>query len=236
LLGGLLLPLDDVKVLEIAIRTSARARHMRLVSSIRGIEAVVPEHFSDARLQKFVESKKDWISKTSQYYRRIKERTGHEDGTLYYLGERYRYHTVKDRLPSAIVSQGLKIVTFHVTDRRTYRRQILAWYREQTGRIVAERLPVLSAIMDLQYNRVSIKQQRSRWASCSKKRNLNFNLLLSAAPVQVIDYVIVHELAHIVEMNHSKKFWEIVASADPEFKKHKAWLDDHSPVIGVEGL
>lgn len=232
----MLLPLDDGKVLEIAIRTSTRARHMRLVSSIRGIEAVVPEHFSDDRLQKFVESKKGWISKMSQYYDRIKERTGHEDGALYYLGEKYRCRTVKDRLPSAVVSQGLKMVTFHVTDRRTYKRQILAWYKEQTGRIVAERLPSLSAKMGLQYNKMSIKQQRSRWASCSKKKNLNFNLLLSAAPLQVIDYVIVHELAHMVEMNHSKKFWDIVASVDPDFSGHKAWLDDHSPVIGVEGL
>ncbi|MEO9295778.1 MAG: SprT family zinc-dependent metalloprotease [Nitrososphaera sp.] len=230
------LPLDDGTVLEIAIRTSARARHMRLVCSIRGIEAIVPQVYSDDRLQQFVKSKKDWISKTWQYYSRIKERTGHEDGTLYYLGERYRYHVIKDKRSSAVISEGMKVVTFHVTDMRTYRRQIQAWYREQTGRIIAERLPAISSRMDLQYNQVSIKQQKSRWASCSKKKNLNFNLLLSAAPLQVIDYVIVHELAHTAEMNHSQRFWDIVASADPDFKRHKSWLEDHSPVIGVQGL
>lgn len=230
------LPLDDGTVLEIAIRISARARHMRLVSSIRGIEAVVPQRYSDDRLQQFVQSKKDWISKTSQYYAKIKERTGHEEGALYYLGEKYRYHITKDRLPSAVVSESLKIATFHVTDLRAYKRHIQAWYREQTARIIADRLPALCAKMGLRYNRVTVKQQKSRWASCSKKQNLNFNLLLSAAPVEVIDYVIVHELAHILEMNHSKKFWGIVASIDPDFKKHKTWLEDHSPVIGVQGL
>ena len=86
------------------------------------------------------------------------------------------------------------------------------------------------------YNKVTIKQQKSRWASCSKKQNLNFNLFLSAAPLQVIDYVIVHELVHTIEMNHSKRFWEIVSSANAEFRDHKAWLEDHSPIIGVQGL
>jgi hypothetical protein len=54
--------------------------------------------------------------------------------------------------------------------------------------------------------------------------------------LQVIDYVIVHELAHTAEMNHSQRFWNIVASADPDFRKHRRWLEDHSPVIGVQGL
>lgn len=209
---------------------------MRLVSSIKGVEAIVPQAYSDDMLRQFVQSKKGWISKTSQYYNKIKERTGHEDGTLYYLGERYRYHIVKDRQPSAVVSEGMKVATFHVADMRTYKRDIQAWYREQTTRIIADRLPAISKIMGLHYNKVSIKQQKSRWASCSKKMNLNFNLLLSAAPLPVIDYVIVHELAHTIEMNHSRRFWDIVSSADPNFKKHKAWLEDHSPIIGVQGL
>lgn len=230
------LPLDDGTILEIAIRTSTRARHMRLVCSIRGVEAIVPQEFSDDRLRKFVQSKKDWISKTAQYYSRIKECTGHEDGTLYCLGEKYRYHVVKDSKPSVVVSEGLKVATFHVADMRTYMRDIQAWYREQTAKIIAERLPAISSRMGLQYNKVSIKQQKSRWASCSKKKNLNFNLLLSAAPVEVIDYVVVHELAHMLEMNHSKRFWDIVGSVDPDFRKHKTWLEDHSPVIGAQGL
>lgn len=209
---------------------------MRLVSSIRGVEAIVPQAYSDDRLRQFVQSKKGWISKTSQYYNKIKERTGHEDGTLYYLGERYHYHIVKDRQPSAVVSEGMKVATFHVADMRTYKRNIQAWYREQTARIIADRLPAISKSMGLYYNKVTIKQQKSRWASCSKKQNLNFNLFLSAAPLQVIDYVIVHELVHTIEMNHSKRFWEIVSSADAEFRDHKAWLEDHSPIIGVQGL
>ena len=232
----LILPLGEGRTLEIRVRTSARARHFRLVSGIEGVEAVVPPGYDEGRLASFVESKKSWIARTAQHYDKIRERTGHQDGALYYLGNRYRYHIIKDRQQSATISEGMKVVTFHVTNKRSYRRNIKAWYREQTRTIIAERLPAIASRMGLQYNRVTIKSQRSRWGSCSKKRNLNFNLLLSAAPAEVIDYVIVHELAHITELNHSKRFWDIVASADPGFEKHKEWLADHSQVIGVESL
>jgi predicted metal-dependent hydrolase len=101
---------------------------------------------------------------------------------------------------------------------------------------VLERLPAIASRAGFSYNRVSIKRQSSRWASCSKKHNLNFNLLLAAAPVDVIDYVIVHELAHTVELNHSKRFWQLVQAANPAYREHRAWLEDHSPAIGIEGL
>lgn len=209
---------------------------MRLVASVRGIEAVVPEGFSANKLREFVESKRNWISKMSQHYGRIKERSGHEEGTVYYLGSKYHYHVLKDRLPSAVVSDILHTITFHVTDMRRYRNEIELWYKEQTGRIISERLPRLSANTGLSYNKVSIKRQKSRWASCSKKLNLNFNLLLAAAPLEVIDYVIIHELAHTVELNHSKRFWKVVQDADPAYKEHRVWLEDHSPAIGVQSL
>lgn len=209
---------------------------MRLVASISGVEAVVPESFTPERLNVFVQSKRDWIAKMSQHYTRVKERAEHEQGSVFFLGSKYRYHIVKDRFPSAIVSDALRTITFHVTDKRTYKREIERWYREQTHRVISERLPQLCAMTGLSYNRFLIKRQRSRWGSCSKKRNLNFNLLLAAAPAEVIDYVIIHELAHTVELNHSKRFWQVVQQADPKYMEHKAWLEDHSPAIRIESL
>ena len=229
-------PLSIDSALAISVRTSRRARQMRLVASIKGVEAVVPEGVSEARLREFVQSKRNWIAKMSQHYTKMKERSGHEDGTIYYLGSKYHYRIVKDRLPSAIVSDSIRIITFHVEDKRSYKKEVEQWYRVQTARIIAERLPQIAARTGLSYNKVSIKKQSSRWASCSKKRNLNFNLLLAAAPIDVIDYVIVHELAHTVELNHSKRFWNVVLEADPAYKEHRAWLEDHSPAIGVQSL
>ena len=203
---------------------------------MRGVEAVVPSNYSSDRLAEFVESKRDWIARTSRYYRRLKERAGYDGDAIYLLGEKYRYRIVKDRLPSAIVSRALAQVTFHATDMRRYKDHIRLWYREQTSCIVAERLPVLADTMGLRYSRVSIKNHRSRWASCSTGGNLNFSLLLASAPPAVIDCVIIHELAHTVEMNHSGRFWSIVEKADPNYREHRAWLADHSPVISIESL
>lgn len=218
----------------IGIRTSKRARRLRLISGINGVEAIVPQGYSAEELDSFVSSKKDWIIKTSRYYAKMKERCGApEPGTIYFLGEKYRFHVVKDRRPSAVVSEAMKLVTFHVTDRRKQKQDMQQWYKEQTGMIIAERLPVLAAKLNLKYNAVRIKSQKSRWASCSKKGNLNFNLLLAAAPLEVIDYVIVHELMHLVELDHSPRFWQLVGAADPEYKKHREWLASYSPVIKI---
>ncbi len=228
------LAIDDS--VAISVRSSRRARQMRLVASIKGVVAIVPEGISEERLQEFVQSKRDWIDRMAQHYTKMKERSGHEEGTLYYVGNKYRYHIVKDRLPSATISGSLKTITFHVADKRSYKKEIERWYKDQTARIISERLPVIAARTGLSHNKVSIKRQSSRWASCSKKRNLNFNLLLAAAPVQVIDYVIVHELVHTVELNHSKKFWELVRATDPAYREHRVWLEDHSAAIGIESL
>jgi predicted metal-dependent hydrolase len=218
----------------IGVRTSKRSRRFRLVSDMNGVEAIVPPGYSAEELQNFVSSKKDWIVKTSRYYAKLKERCGApEPGTIYFRGSKYRFHVVKDRHRSAVVSEAMRLVTFHVTDRRMQKRDMQQWYKEQTGRIIEERLPALAAKLNLKYNAVRIKSQKSRWASCSKKGNLNFNLLLAAAPREVIDYVIIHELMHLVELDHSPRFWQLVSGADPEYKKHREWLGSYSPVIKI---
>lgn len=77
------------------------------------------------------------------------------------------------------------------------------------------------------YNRISIRKQRTRWGSCSSKGNLNFNVLLMMAPIDVIDYVVIHELCHRKEMNHSKRFWALVESQMPDYKECRRWLREN---------
>jgi predicted metal-dependent hydrolase len=198
------------------------------------VEAIVPPDFRAEELENFVSSKRDWIIKTSRYYAKLKERCGpQEPGTIYFLGSKYRFHIVKDRYPSAVVSDAMRLITFHVTDMRKQKQEMQHWYKEQTGRIIAERLPALAARLGLKYNKVSIKSQSSRWGSCSKKGNLNFNLLLAAAPLEVIDYVMIHELTHLAVLDHSPRFWQLVELADTNYKKHKEWLASYAPVVEI---
>jgi predicted metal-dependent hydrolase len=75
---------------------------------------------------------------------------------------------------------------------------------------------------------IRLKYVQSRWGSCSSKGNINLSTRLLFAPPEVQDYVIIHELAHLIEFNHSSRFWEVVANAEPNYKKHEAWLKAHS--------
>lgn len=84
-----------------------------------------------------------------------------------------------------------------------------------------------AAILEVDYKKVTIRSQKTRWGSCSSKGNLNFNCLLMLAPTYVQEYVVVHELAHRKEMNHSAHFWLVVAQAFPEYKEAKSWLKEN---------
>lgn len=89
------------------------------------------------------------------------------------------------------------------------------------------RVAYFSKIMGVSYNRISIRTQKTRWGSCSSKGNLNFNALLMLTTKDVIDYVVVHELSHRIEMNHSPRFWSIVENVLPNYHVQKEWLKEN---------
>ena len=222
--------LSNGRILSVQVKKSKRAKQLCLRANIFGIYVVVPIiNYEIHEVMRFLDIKKEWILETSEYYRRLRNECGEENlrlNTISFLGKRYSLRITKDLATSVIVSDNLKAITFHVTDRRRYKDDIKRWYLTETKKIVSERIdlirkrnPNLPA-----YTRVSIKDQHSRWASCSKNGNLNFNLLLTSLPVELINYVIVHELAHLLELNHSKEFWKIVKLLDPEFQHHRKLL------------
>lgn len=98
-------------------------------------------------------------------------------------------------------------------------------------RVIIEKVRKYAALMGVTYGKVTIKNQRSRWGSCSSKGNLNFNCLLMLAPDSVVDYVVVHELSHRIHMNHSKDFWLQVESIMPDYKEKEKWLKDNGAAI-----
>lgn len=98
---------------------------------------------------------------------------------------------------------------------------------EQALVVFPEKVEYYSKILQVTYHKITIRNQKTRWGSCSAKGNLNFNCLLMLAPDEVIDYVVVHELCHRLEMNHSQAFWCHVAQVLPDYKIRKQWLKDH---------
>ena len=98
-------------------------------------------------------------------------------------------------------------------------------------KVIPERVGYYASIIGVNYGRITIRNQRTRWGSCSSKGNLNFNCLLMLTPPEVIDSVVVHELCHRKEMNHSKRFYAEVLKAFPEYRKWQMWLKRNGPLL-----
>jgi len=99
---------------------------------------------------------------------------------------------------------------------------------------VRERLGEYAPKIGVEFGRVAIRDQKSRWGSCSAKKNLNFNWKLIMAPPEALDYVVIHELCHLIEFNHSARFWGLVEKQMPEYEAWKKWLKAHGSELGVE--
>ena len=94
---------------------------------------------------------------------------------------------------------------------------------------IPKRAAYFAPIIGVRYGRITIRNQRTKWGSCSSKGNLNFNCVLMLSPAWVRDYIVVHELCHLKQMNHSDAFWAEVASVCPQYLQAKAWLKDNAP-------
>lgn len=96
---------------------------------------------------------------------------------------------------------------------------------------IPPRAEYFASVMGVSFDRITIRHQKTRWGSCSSKKTLSFNFLLMLVPPEVRDYVIVHELCHLKEMNHSKSFWKEVENIIPDYKKHYKWLKENGNTI-----
>lgn len=220
------------------LRVSTRARRLRLLvrpsSSMDGLEVVVPRGVSLTRVEAVLREKESWIIST---LRRVAEETARtapppltEGQILPFAGRHIRLTIVlgapPGRFRATLVGEVLTL-TLASREQEVIRAALEAWYRRQAKVIFAERLAHCNAVYGFTYGRVSIKEQKSRWGSCSRQGNLNFNWRLLLAPLAVLDYVVTHELAHLKEMNHSPRFWQLVARGCPNYLAHRRWLRQH---------
>lgn len=93
--------------------------------------------------------------------------------------------------------------------------------------VIPQKVAYYARLMGVTYGRITIRRQKTRWGSCSREGNLNFNCLLVMTPPEVLDYVVVHELSHRIEMNHSQRFWKVVEKVMPNYRIQRKWLKEH---------
>jgi predicted metal-dependent hydrolase len=141
--------------------------------------------------------------------------------TFMFLGNEYPLEIVKGQKKPLFLEKNFKLAESAQTDARLVFER---WYRAEAGHILAERVSLYASQYGFQYKKIGITSARTRWGSCSANGSLNFSWRLVMAPLEVIDYVVVHELAHTVHHNHSKRFWRKVEKIFPDYQERRAWL------------
>lgn len=219
-----------------SVRVSGRARRVRLVvTEDRGLEVVVPRRFDRRMIPGILQRRSRWIERAT---------TGVE-------ARRRRLELEPPRLPDRIVLPAIAeewgveyrsgpgsvvgaiarerpgrdlVVTGDIDDSNACKEALCRWLRRRAERTLVPHLEELGRAHGLMYGRVSVRQQRSRWGSCSRRKTISLNARLLFLPPATVDYVLLHELCHTVEMNHSSRFWALLECHDPECRTHQKLL------------
>jgi hypothetical protein len=218
-----------------SVQKSQRARYARLkISPQDGLQVIIPAG-AEVDIEEFIRKNAGWIIKhhrrIEQEKRQVPQRVYQSGDVFLYLGENRRLNIEsKPRGKLTTVMADPQAIYVRVgadgkpNDPAFIRAALESWYRAQAKVYIEARVAELAKQFGFQYERVTIKGQSTRWGSCSTKNNLNFNWKLMMTPPAAIDYVIIHELCHLREMNHSKKFWKLVARYCPDYKTWIKWF------------
>lgn len=218
-------------------RESKRAKNISLKISIeKGLEVVVPVNYPVGYVETLLREKEAWIlqklSLISQRAQQKKENSLVEKQAVSFLGKSYPLVLVFQQGYPEVELTADKIIVMLPRDHQDKVTQIIeSWLRYQAKKIIRQRLEVVTRGLGVHYKQVFIKDQKTRWGSCSSQGNLNFNYRLVMAPLPVIDYLVTHEAAHLIEMNHSPKFWALVERICPNYKVQRRWLKEHGPEL-----
>lgn len=201
------------------------------------------------QIKMFVKKMQSWIEKQQKKFsqapkipqlRAVSSRKFESDMQLLFRGKKYGLRltiTAKDPKMSKTTKAKIELTDEEIVISAptiTKAKALLEkWYKEQARRQFTERLDHYATTFQTPYATLKLSSARTRWGSCSRRRNINLNWKLIMAPPEIADYVIAHELSHTQHMNHSPKFWAHVEMMMPEHKKHKKWLKDFGKQLKI---
>jgi predicted metal-dependent hydrolase len=201
------------------IRRSDRAQRVRVTVGVaEGVEVVLPRRASARDAEAAVHELGDWIERRLRALERAREEAGAPPGHVPYLGEALRLVPEPGRT-RAHRRGGVLLVPD-----ADPRPALEHWYRRAARSEIAPRVERAVADAGLDYARLTIRGQRTRWGSCSTTGTLSFNWRLLLAPEPVLDYVVWHEVCHLEVPDHSKRFWRLLARHRPDYRDQERWL------------
>lgn len=231
-------PLRRMKDLDYKIVRSAKRRKLTItVERDRTVVVRAPEGLSDDDVRRIVEAKRQWILEKLRSPQKYEDRL-HPPGkevvsgeSAPFLGRDYRIEIAETESGDVEFAHMFTVPPAHQAGRREVLRD---WYIAQAKEKILSRADQHARELGVEFRSARIVDNRYRWGSCTVGDRVNFNWRLIKAPMFVIDYVIVHELAHLIEPNHTPEFWSIVRARTPTMDKAKAWLKKHGQVLEEE--
>ena len=208
-------------------RRSPRARRVRVTVQDDGaVEVVLPQRAPERAAREAVEELAPWIARRRRALASAADDLRRTPGTVPYLGEELRLVPEPGR--TRVHRRGDQLL---VPGGAGKRDAIERWYRRQAAKEVAPRLDAAAARAGVRYTKLSIRGQKTRWASCSTTGAMSFNWRLLLAPPEVLDYVVEHEVAHLTYMDHSPRFWKLLESRVPDWRTHSRWLKRYGSAL-----
>ncbi len=218
---------------DIPFRVIKSKRRSMAIQVLRdgSVEVKAPNYIPKFLITSFVNSKKDWINKRVNYVlkNKIEEKKFQDGEKFFYLGETYflklgdytevKIHGQNFLFPIALASRG-KIV-------------MEKWYIKQAKEVIRDQVDYCAKKMNVTYKSISFSDTKSKWGSCTHDNRLQFNWRLVLAPMIVLRYVVIHELAHTQNKNHSSDFWRMVKNHNPSYKQQIKWLKIHGENLHI---
>jgi predicted metal-dependent hydrolase len=221
--------MDD---LEYTIRRSPRARRIRVkVDPHEGVEVVIPQRATKKDATQAVAELRPWIDRRLREAHEARARLQSPPGTVPFLGADLRLRHEAGRTRAHRSGDELRV------PERQSRDALERWYRAQAKREIAPRLQRATDALGIEKaTTLAIRNQRTRWGSCSSTGTMSFNWRLVLAPEPVLDYVVWHEACHLVVMDHSRRFWALVERHVPGYRDPRRWLQRNGAALVLPPL
>lgn len=215
--------------IEYTVRESNEATQPRIDVGIHEIAVVRPEGEAVDPAD-LLEENAQWVLEKKAKYDQYREQAPvrrFESGELFpYRGEPHEI-VVEQRSASAVENGELRLAAHHV-EQTSIQQALERLFRRKAREHIEATVESFAEKMDVEYDKLEIRNQRTKWGSCSFSGTLGINWRLIMAPPEILEYVVVHELAHLEEDNHTSAFWNLVSEYDPSYREHAEWLDAHS--------
>lgn len=221
---------EDVPV-TVCIHPRAKRLILRADRYASGFRLTVPPHASDTDIWRFLEGHRDWISKRLKDIKPAPEIV--EDSLIPLRGNLHlvRISSKHRGIASCEVHNGLPPTISLRATPETLRRRLATYLKSEARKDLESAVERYASALSVSPSKIIIRDTRSRWGSCSSKRVLSFSWRLVMAPEFVLDYVAAHEVAHIIEMNHSKRYWTIVSDVCPQMDEARLWLKTRGDML-----